>query len=635
VPPPHPFRPGLSTVPPPHPFRPGLPTVPPPHPFRPGLRTGPPPHPNWQLRELTTMTIAAPSDPIPLRALNQVTYCRRLYYLEYVESIMPINEHVEDGLFQHRRVDDPTLHHRTRKEGAALHTRSVQLSSERLGLTGKLDLIEEKNGAVYPVEYKRGTGPSGAVEGLPPYWENDAIQLCGQALLLEEELGVAVPHGVLYYIGSKTRVEVPLDDSLRAKTLQAIETIRALDARDTPPEPLPEELRYRCFGCSLATVCQPEETLYCLSRQQIAPEEAAAAGITRVLPQGDEGAVLYLQEPGSWVGKRSEHLIVRKDGQELQRAPINAIRQVVVFGNVQVSTQALHCLATLEVPVVYMTGHGRFIAALEPAPTKNMMLRANQYRVFADPERALALARAVVRAKVSNQRTLLMRCLRSRSLDDSENGTESARGSDEPAAREIADLLNRLDRIADPAVLLGTEGQAAALYFRELPRMLKSPPPGSAFDFKARNRRPPRDPVNALLSFAYALLLKDCFSALCTVGFDPYCGFFHAGRHGKPSLALDLMEEFRAVIADSVVLTLINNGSLTKADFLVWREACQLTDSGRERFFQAYEYRKATVVTHPVFRYKMSYGRMLEVQARMLAAYVRGDIPEYTGFTVR
>lgn len=138
-----------------------------------------------------------------------------------------------------------------------------------------------------------------------------------------------------------------------------------------------------------------------------------------------------------------------------------------------------------------------------------------------------------------------------------------------------------------------------------------------------------------MLSFAYALLAKDCFSAVGTVGFDPYCGFFHADRHGRPSLALDLMEEFRAVIADSVVLTLINNGMLTPDDFLCWREACQLTDHGRRQFFRAYEQRKATVVKHPVFGYPMSYSRMLEVQARMLAACMRGDIPHYTGFTVR
>ena len=141
--------------------------------------------------------------------------------------------------------------------------------------------------------------------------------------------------------------------------------------------------------------------------------------------------------------------------------------------------------------------------------------------------------------------------------------------------------------------------------------------------------------MNALLSFAYTMLTKDCFSAVCTVGFDPFKGFFHQGRHGKPSLALDLMEEFRPVIADSVVLNLINNEAVTPEDFVIWRDACQLTDAGRRRFFAAYEQRKATEITHPVYGYRMTYSRMLEVQARMLAAFVRGSIPTYTGFTVR
>jgi len=199
----------------------------------------------------------------------------------------------------------------------------------------------------------------------------------------------------------------------------------------------------------------------------------------------------------------------------------------------------------------------------------------------------------------------------------------------------MAALLARVPDAPDPGFLLGLEGQSAAVYFGNFGRMLKAKGPGAAFDFTTRNRRPPRDPVNSLLSFAYALLVKDCFSAVCTVGFDPYQGFFHVGRHGRPSLALDLMEEFRPVIADSVVLNLINNGMLVQSDFLTWRGACQLTDDGRAAFFKAYEQRKATEVRHPVFGYKMSYGRMLEVQARMLAAYVRGDIPMYTGFTVR
>ncbi len=273
-----------------------------------------------------------------------------------------------------------------------------------------------------------------------------------------------------------------------------------------------------------------------------------------------------------------------------------------------------------------------------------MALRAEQYRVFADPGHALALSRAVVAAKIANQRTLLMRSLRSRALLAAADEPESAaqpepaerlRGSDEPAAQGMAELLSRVAHERELSVLLGLEGQAAALYFGCFNRMLRPRAPGPAFDFSARNRRPPRDPVNALLSFAYALLAKDCFSALCTVGFDPYAGFYHTGRHGRPSLALDLMEEFRPIIADSVVLSLINNAVVGEQDFLKWRGACQLTDSGRSAFFKAYEQRKATEVAHPIFGYQMSYGRMLEVQARMLAAYVRGELPRYTGFSVR
>jgi CRISPR-associated protein Cas1 len=537
---------------------------------------------------------------------------------------MPKNEHVEGGLFDHRRITAPDLANRTRKEGEALHTRSTAISSEKLGITGVLDLVEEKGGNSYPVETKHGSAPRDE-DGQPTFWDNDAVQLCAQGMLLEESLGKPVPHGVLFYTGTRERVEVTFDDDLRAKTLSAIEECRELSKRDVPPEPLGPDLRHRCHGCSLAPVCLPEETLYQIGLPASGAEKETPAAITRVIPQSDDGAVLYLQEPGSRVGKRSEHLTIHKDGVELNRVPMHAIRQVVVFGNVQISTQALETLLMNEIPLMYLTGYGRFIGSLTPAPAKNVSLREAQFRRFSDPKECLELAKTVVRAKLTNQRTLLMRSLRG----------DGERGSEEPAARGLADLLAKLDEAESVESVLGLEGQGAALYFGEFGRFLKGQPPGRGFDFTVRNRRPPRDPVNALLSFAYAMLTKDCFSAVCTVGFDPYKGFFHANRHGKPSLALDLLEEFRPIIADSVVLTLINNEMVTPKDFLVWKEACQLTEEARKTFFRAYEQRKATVVKHPVYGYPMSYSRMLEVQARMLAAYVRGDVPRYTGFVVR
>jgi CRISPR-associated protein Cas1 len=596
------------------------------------------------------MAVSDPPDLIPVRALNQVTYCPRLYYLEYVESVMPINEFVEDGQFQHRRVNDPDLANRTRKDGDVLRTRSVSISSERLGISGKLDLLEETTQSVRPVETKRSAAPNDQ-NGHPTFWDNDAVQLCAQALLVEESQDVQVDSGFIYYHGSKSRVQVIFDETLRNQTLAAITLARDLSQSDIPPEPLPTELRHRCFGCSLAPICLPEETLYLIHQPTLGPEAAiepeapsSTTTLTRVIPQNDDKAVLYVHEQGSHVGKRGEHLVVNYRGETINRVPLVAIRQMVVFGNVQVSTQALHTLVECEVGVAFLTAYGKFIAALAPAPPKNVSLRARQYQVFSDPTKTLPLARAVVAAKIANQRTLLMRSLRSQpkpepetsgGAPETDDNPTTPRPSDEPAVREMAEMMSRAAYAPDPATLLGLEGQAAALYFGNFGRMLKAKAPGANFDFTTRNRRPPRDPVNALLSFAYAILTKDCFSAACTVGFDVYQGFYHTGRHGRPSLALDLMEEFRPVIADSVVLNLINNGMLTDKDFLTWRDACQLTDEGRATFFAAYEQRKATEVTHPVFGYKMSYGRMLEVQARMLAAHVRGDIPRYIGFTVR
>src|SRR5690242_2243930 len=240
------------------------------------------------------MTQTADAQMIPVRALNQVTYCPRLYYLQYVDCVMPTNEHVEGGLHDHRRVDEPELANRTRKEGEAERSRGVHLSSEALGISGVLDVIEEKNGEAYPVETKHGSAPRDD-DGRPTTWDNDAVQLCGQALLMEEAFGKPVPRGFQFYGGTRERVEVRFTYELRRQTREAIDRCRRLSAQDAPPDPLPPDLRHRCFGCSLAPVCLPEETLYQIGRPPAAADEPPPAGVTRVIPQSDDGAVLYVQ----------------------------------------------------------------------------------------------------------------------------------------------------------------------------------------------------------------------------------------------------------------------------------------------------------------------------------------------------
>ena len=271
-------------------------------------------------------------------------------------------------------------------------------------ITAKLDVLEEEDRMIRPVETKRSAAPKDD-NGELTFWQNDTVQLCAQGLLVEEAFEVTVASGILYYVGSKSRVDVPLDPALREATVAAIDRIRDLSSRETPPEPLPPELRHRCFGCSLATICLPEETLYLIQHSGPEPEPpaqpsesecegAAGVALTRVIPLNDEKAVLYLQEPGAHVGRRAEHLVVTIDGKQTNRIPMASIRQVVIFGNVQVSTQVLHILAEQEVPVSYLTGYGKFVASVMPSPPKNVALRAHQYRAFADPAVALGLSMA-------------------------------------------------------------------------------------------------------------------------------------------------------------------------------------------------------------------------------------------------
>lgn len=253
---------------------------------------------------------------------------------------------------------------------------------------------------------------------------------------------------------------------------------------------------------------------------------------------------------------------------------------------------------------------------------KNVFLRIEQVRKADDPEFALAFAREVVATKIRNQRTLLQR-----------NHVEPSR----LVLGRLKGLAEDVPRVTSLESLLGVEGTAARLYFEQFAGMLK-PEEGDElppFHFAHRNRRPPRDPVNAMLSFAYALLAKDLTIVCHTVGFDPFVGFYHQPRFGRPALALDLMEGFRPLIAESSVLSAINTRMVTPKDFVQAGRAVSLTASGRKGLLRAYEQRMDNLVTHPVFGYCMSYRRVLEVQARLLARAVTGEIRVYPGFETR
>jgi len=251
---------------------------------------------------------------------------------------------------------------------------------------------------------------------------------------------------------------------------------------------------------------------------------------------------------------------------------------------------------------------------------KNAYLRAAQFRVAADAGRCLALARQIVSAKLAAQRTFLRR---------------NAAGLPQEALDDLAQQDKNAQSAAKMESLLGIEGLGAKVYFAHFSRMLKGEALSPEWDFQHRNRRPPKDPINALLSFGYAMLAKECTVAVAAEGFDPYWGFYHQPRHGRPALALDLMEEFRTPVVDSAVITAVNTGMVHQGDFEIAKAGCAMKPDARKAFIRAYEGRLDQLVTHPVFDYRCSWRTVIRLQAKLLARWVRGEIETYPGMETR
>ena len=332
-------------------------------------------------------------------------------------------------------------------------------------------------------------------------------------------------------------------------------------------------------------------------------------------------STLYVTQQDVVLRKTDERLKVTQKGSTLLDVPMLKVSQVVVFGRVTVTAATLQALLERQVPVCYLSQHGRYVGRIEPALSKNSLLRSAQYRAAFSAGATLALARQMVRGKLSNMRVLLQR---------------TNRGVDDPAVSLAVDQLKtQIASVQDAPNLdhlRGLEGAGSAAYFGVFDTLLKP----SGMRFVKRVRRPPTDPVNALLSFGYALLASDIQSAVNAVGFDPYQGYLHVEHYGRPSLALDLMEEFRPLIVDSVVLTCVNKRIIGPENFQVeLGQVHRLTDGARRKFLTQYEERKNTEIQHPIFEYKATYLRCFELQARLLAKCLKGEIAEYPPFITR
>ncbi len=623
-------------------------------------------------------------ETLPARMLNEFVYCARLFYYEHVEGVFVESADTVRGATIHKRVykgsgamplgsaGAPPATVGAPADGAdgsgvkisggapetarggacapqdVIHSRSVMLGSERFGVVAKMDLVETTVGgdggveSVCPVDYKAGSPREG--EEANELWDTDRMQLGVQCLVLREN-GYRCDGGIIYYRGTKQRVPLEYTPELEAWIVAKIAAARAVSKGPIPP-PLVDSPK--CVRCSLAPVCLPDETEMLKRGTGFQPDDAQTADETsasptagtavphprRLMAARDEKRVLFLNTQGYRVGCNDGVIKVKEKDRVVDEVRVSDVSQVALFGNIQISTQAIQLLCETGVPITFFSMGGWFYGLARGHGLKNVVDRIAQFRHAGDPASCLRLARQFVRGKIHNQRVLFMR--------NHEQPPERVR-------LRLGQAREDLEKAGSLEALLGMEGAAAAEYFAEFAGMLRPQEedqipgletnvpeaPWARFDFHGRNRRPPTDPVNALLSLAYSLLAKECTVAAYAVGLDPYVGFYHQPRHGRPALALDLMEEFRPLIAESAVLTAINNRYVTPCDFVTAGRAVNLSPAGRKQFFQCFEQRMSTLITHPVFDYKVSYRRAVELQFRILARVLTGEIPEYVPFLTR
>lgn len=537
---------------------------------------------------------------VTVAGLHALIYCERLFFLEEVERLRVADAAVFAGRALHVEIEQD--------EGdLARHV----LESETLGLQGRVDVLRRRDGVLIPYEHKRGRSAPG--EGDKTAWETDRIQVGAYALLLEEAFGQQIAEARVRYHASNVTVRVPVDDALRAAVHVAIARARVLGAQTARP-PITSEPT-RCNRCSLAPICLPEE-----ARLAADPKFRPI----RLLPQHPRGEAVHVTDPGARVGRRGNELMVQSPGADAIKIAIGKVGSVTIYGNAQITSQALRLCVDREVQVHWLTTLGAPLASLAPsAPTGHRHLR--QLRALDDPERRLDLARRLVHAKVASQLRFVLRSTRGRPRDESVIAN----------VLTMRRCMRQTASATSPSMLLGVEGSAAAAYFAVLPAMLSDALP-DALRMTHRSKRPPKDPINALLSFGYGLLYRMVTGAIVTVGLHPGVGFYHVPRAASHPLALDLMELFRVALVDMPVIAAINRRTFdVAADFRAVPGGIWLTDSGRAKLIEIFERRCHDEWRHDVVGYSLSYMRIVELETRLLEKEWLGEGGLFAHFRIR
>jgi CRISPR-associated protein Cas1 len=555
---------------------------------------------------LEQISPAAPSETQPtirVSALHALAYCPRLYYLEEVEELYTQDAAVFAGRRLHVELE-------AEEEG---EWADLFLESVELGLRGRVDALRTRDGQTIPYEHKRGRCHRDD-QKQPQPWNSDRIQILAYAYLIEMALGIPVTEGRIRYYAENVLVHVPLDQAGRADVRTAIEAARWLrQSTHRPPVTQNERL---CGRCSLAPVCLPEEAWLAHDREWQP---------VRLFPQDDDRQIVHVLEPGTRVGRTGEQLKIARPQQAIEKVPVRQVAQVVLHSFSQMSTQALYLYADQNIGVHLVSGGGRYLGSFDTRQG-SIQRRIRQYEALSQTDFCVQLARQLVTCRGKGQRKLLMRGQRNL-FKKSPDLTQTI--------SQMKALLKQVPRATRLASLLGVEGNLAALYFAALPHVI-SPNVPSELHFSGRNRRPPKDRFNALLSFGYALLLKDVMNAIIAVGLEPALGFYHQPRSQAPPLALDLMEIFRVPLVDMAVLASVNRAQWHRQeDFEVRGQQVWLSDAGRRKFVEVYERRKADCWKHPVTGYSLTYRRLIELEVRLLEKEWSGEGGLFAQLTVR
>lgn len=531
--------------------------------------------------------------PVRVMALHALAYCPRLFYLEEVEEIRVADDRVFAGRELHASLEA--------EEDA--EWASLELTSPTLGLYGKVDCLRRRDGVYVPYEHKRGRAHI-RDDGAWQAWPSDRLQIVAYAVLLEEAFAQSIPEGRVRYHASNVTVRVPIDDQARRDLDAAIQQARSLrNTVERPPIAGNERL---CQHCSLAPVCLPEEV-----RQAVDTEHKPV----RLFPAERSGASLHVVSSGAQVGRSGDCLEVRPRDEPAVKHAIRDVDCVLLHGFTQISTQALRLCVESDVGVHWLSASGRHQASLT-ATAGQVQRRIRQFRSLTDPTTCLRLAVALVSAKVEGQHRYLLRATR---------GDQAQRTAILPQLSDLQDSLRSIRKVENADALRGHEGRAGVAYFQAI-RQLLGPNVPEELRSSTRNRRPPVDRFNALLSFGYGLVHSAVMRGVLAAGLEPALGFFHTPRSAAYPLVLDLMELFRLSLWDLVVVGSLNRSQWDpETDFAVTRAKVWLSDEGRKKAIGLFEDRLNETWKHPVVNYSLTYARAIELEARLLEKEWSGE----------